>query len=631
MDKSYNAALVVLSIVVAITGAYVAIEMAQRVRESRGRRRLAWLACGALSMGLGIWSMHFIAMLALKMEVPVAYDGGVTLLSMLAAVAGCALAFAVFDRATLNPLVIPAASVLMGTAIAGMHYIGMSAMRMPASVHYDSRLVGLSVVVAIVVSFAALIITRRLLGARSFSWESFIRTGAASVLMGMAVVAMHYTGMAATTFFDDGSPVVSAGGFVFHDRNLGVIVAISSLSLLFVALIATQFERWRVEAASRWTGLLELSPQIVWSANAAGAIIDTNRYWYDYTGLAAGRGLGAEWVDVIHPKDRDRVVAAWRKSVETGAEMEIEFRIRRADGAYHSFLSRGRAIRNERGEIVRWVGIAIDIEERKIVETELQENTAELEAQTEELQAATAELMERTKEAQAANQAKSEFLASMSHELRTPLNAIGGYADLLELGLRGPLTPEQTEDIVRIKRSQQHLLRLINDVLNFAKLDAGHVEYTIAKVSVEDTVRDTEPMILPQLETKEIEYHFEDCRQPVYAMADREKLQQILLNVLSNAVKFTEPKGRITLACGAQDARVVVQITDTGIGIPEDKLESIFDPFVQVHQKLNRMSQGVGLGLAISRDLARAMGGELTVESELGKGSTFRLELPRAH
>ncbi len=621
MDKTYNSGLVVLSILVATTGAYVAIEMARRVRESVGRRRNLWLAGGSLAMGLGIWSMHFVGMLALKLAEPVWYDALITLLSMAAAVAGCAIAFAIFARSKLRPAVIGLAAVFMGLAIAGMHYTGMAAMRMPGEVFYDPRIVAASVMVAIVVSFVALIITRHLLTSHARGARNAATMGGAALLMGLAVVGMHYTGMAAATFTAGGHSLPPVGGMLLGNRNLGIIVAVSSLTLLAFALAGARFERWRVQTSIRFESLLELSPQVVWTATASGEITETNQYWYDYTGLSKGDPVAGTWIDAIHPEDRARVVEEWFRSVESGGNLEIEFRLRRHDGVYHAFLGKGRAMRGEHDEIIRWLGIAIDVEDLKIAERELQESGMELEAQTEELQIAT-------QEAQSANLAKSEFLASMSHELRTPLNAIGGYADLLEMGLRGPLTDEQREDIGRIKRSQQHLLVLINDVLNFAKIDAGHLEYKIVDVSIDHAINDTEPMIRPQLKAKGLSFSSKSCDGAGTVRADRDKLQQILLNLFTNAVKFTE-RGTISVFCESDGNRIRLNVSDTGIGIPEEKIESIFDPFVQVDQRLSQMSQGVGLGLSISRDLARAMGGELVATSALREGSIFTLILPR--
>ena len=232
--------------------------------------------------------------------------------------------------------------------------------------------------------------------------------------------------------------------------------------------------------------------------------------------------------------------------------------------------------------------------------------------------------------ARAANRAKADFLAVMSHELRTPLNAIGGYTELIEMGLRGPVTAEQLTDLARIKRSQRHLLSLINDLLNYAKLEAGRVQYEIGTLSVGELVGSLEPLIAPQIAAKQLTFDWTPPHEPLDVRADGEKVQQVLLNVLSNAVKFTQAGG--TIRVGAErDAGVVrIIVSDTGIGIPEDKLDVIFEPFVQLSRGLTQHNEGTGLGLAISRDLARAMGGDLRAESAVGRGSRFTLELPAA-
>jgi PAS domain S-box-containing protein len=232
-------------------------------------------------------------------------------------------------------------------------------------------------------------------------------------------------------------------------------------------------------------------------------------------------------------------------------------------------------------------------------------------------------------EAEAANRAKFEFLTTMSHELRTPLNAIAGYVDLLDLEIRGPVTDAQRADLERIRRSQTHLLGLINDVLNFARIETGHVHFDLRDVTVDELLGEVETLIGPQVQARGLRYEYRPADPPATVRADPEKLRQIVLNLLSNAVKFTPTGGRIVLSDEVDGATVRIRVADTGIGIPADKLGTIFEPFVQVNAGYTRTSEGTGLGLSISRDLARAMGGDLYAESREGEGSEFILTLPR--
>ncbi|HEX7940693.1 MAG TPA: ATP-binding protein, partial [Gemmatimonadaceae bacterium] len=268
------------------------------------------------------------------------------------------------------------------------------------------------------------------------------------------------------------------------------------------------------------------------------------------------------------------------------------------------------------GEPVRTVCIIADVSER--IASEQERETLLLVAEHARL------------DAEAANQAKSEFLAVMSHELRTPLNAIGGYAQLLELGIRGPVTDQQRVDLERIMRSQTYLLSLINDVLNFAKIESGHLQVELEDVAVDELVNGTSDFVRPQLRERGLAFTLSSCPPALRARADREKVQQILLNLLSNALKFTASGGEISLSCRETEGFVEIVVRDTGLGIAPEKLASIFEPFVQVDRRFKREQEGIGLGLAISRELARAMDGDLTVESREAEGSTFVLRLPLA-
>jgi len=234
----------------------------------------------------------------------------------------------------------------------------------------------------------------------------------------------------------------------------------------------------------------------------------------------------------------------------------------------------------------------------------------------------------RIAEAESANRAKSTFLASMSHELRTPLNAIGGYADLLLFGVAGDLISGQRDYVDRLRRSQQHLLAIINDLLNFSRIEAGRITYDMQSMSLSKTIRAVLPMVEPQAAQRKLALRF-DVTSDVQVMADPAKVEQILLNLLSNAIKFTDPGGSIVIEQFVRGELGGIRVMDNGMGIPDENVESIFEPFVQVGRTLANPHEGTGLGLAISRDLARAMNGDITVRSALDKGSTFELSLKR--
>jgi two-component system, chemotaxis family, CheB/CheR fusion protein len=232
--------------------------------------------------------------------------------------------------------------------------------------------------------------------------------------------------------------------------------------------------------------------------------------------------------------------------------------------------------------------------------------------------------------AEAANRVKADFLATMSHELRTPLNAILGYVQLFELEISGKVTDAQRDYLRRITSSQQHLLGLIEDVLQFAKIEAGHVDFHLTEISVNEVLMEAAGLAVPQMQRKELHYDFRPCDDTMCVRADRGRVRQVVLNLLSNAMKFTNAGGRITVECTPSEVDAVIRVTDTGIGIPSDKLELVFEPFFQLDSKLTRKADGTGLGLAISRSFAREMGGDLTAASVVGEGTTFSFRLPRA-
>ena len=233
-------------------------------------------------------------------------------------------------------------------------------------------------------------------------------------------------------------------------------------------------------------------------------------------------------------------------------------------------------------------------------------------------------------DAETADRAKTAFLRAMSHELRTPLNAIGGYIDLLDLGLRGPVTENQRADLARVRTNQQHLAALITEILNFARAGSGSVSYAVSDVNGCGALKHAIELVEPLIAQAGLVFDGVSGDSGIVARADPEKVTQILVNLISNAIKFTPAGGHISAECAAVGDAVTLSISDTGLGIAPDKLESVFEPFVQLQEGVADREGGIGLGLSISRDLARAMKGDLSVESIEGKGARFILSLPRA-
>ena len=261
---------------------------------------------------------------------------------------------------------------------------------------------------------------------------------------------------------------------------------------------------------------------------------------------------------------------------------------------------------------------------------EARELAHELALTNEELRSVISEAKKAWAAADAANRSKAEFLAVMSHELRTPLNSIGGYVELLEMELRGPLTDAQKSDLARIKRSQLHLLGIINDILNFTRLEATEVKFDIIDVPVRALITDLDAVVSSLAHAKSLNYTCDSPVANVYASTDPDKLRQIMINLLSNAVKFTPQGGHIRVTCSVHDKTLSIHVEDDGPGIPPDKHEAVFQPFVQLERGLTRSTEGTGLGLAISRGLARGMGGDILLKGDVGVGSVFTVTIPLA-
>ena len=404
-----------------------------------------------------------------------------------------------------------------------------------------------------------------------------------------------------------------ADAYLTHPIDPALLLA-TTRALLRASRAEAAFRR----AAREWRTTFDAIDDAIFLIEASGVVRRCNRMAAALAGRRPHELPGMAWSDVVTAlgtEQGDAMLAVTQEPAVRAAEVKVR-------GRWWN-VSTNRAA-EEGAEAPLVVCVLSDITTQKLASEERDAQIARTEVALRDAETAR-------HEAEMASRAKSDFLAVMSHELRTPLNAIAGFTDLISLGIRGPVTSEQLADLDRIRRSQVTLLALINDLLSFAKLESGSVHYEIREIVADDALSSAGEFVEAQVRTKGLRFVHLPSASKATLCADSEKLQQVLLNLLSNAVKFTEPGGTITVRGDRDDDRILLRVSDTGAGIPADKLATIYDPFVQVDQRLTREHHGVGLGLAISRNLALGMNGELGVTSVVGEGSTFTLSLPAAH
>ncbi len=609
--------------------AYAALDLAGRTSASEGRVRFIWIGAGAFALGLGIWSMHYVGMLALTLPVRVLYDLPTVLLSLLAAVLASAVALLFVSRAQMRKRSVIASSIIMGTGISAMHYIGMAAMRLPAMCRYDLRVVATSIFIAIVVSVAALLITFRLRTAdREFSGAKI----AGAIVMGLAIAAMHYTGMAAVSFV--AAPLTDDISHAIEVTSLGAfgIAIIASVVLAVVTITSVLDRKFSAQAAQlalsheRYRLVFERSMSPLHRSTLDGLILDCNdacarALGYDSRSDALANHARIEFVESADEENYNESLSSYRQLTD------FEARIRRLDGRPIWVLENANLVDGDESASAQQIieGSFIDISSRKEIERELQ----------------------RTKlHAEGASAAKSEFLAAMSHEIRTPMNGVIGMADLL---LDTALNSEQREFALTLRHSANALLAIINDILDFSKIEAGKMAIDPIPCALDTVVYEVAELLQSKTREKELDFAVRYAPSlPSRFIADPGRIRQILMNLLGNAIKFTA-KGGIQLSVepdgsseaeGESDAssaqqtaalqpiRVKFSISDSGIGIPEEKLNSVFEKFTQADASTTRHYGGTGLGLAISARLTELMGGKMGVQSKVGKGSTFWFTLP---
>jgi len=613
LPHAHDATPVAISIFVAILAAYTALSLSENMLAARGTPRLLWLSGAALALGGGIWTMHFTAMLAFVLPVPVRYDPWLTAASGLTAIAFTGAAFAAVSHFGPRTGVVLLAGFLAGLGIAAMHYMGMAAMRLPAGLAYDASLFLLSIAIACLAAAVAL-------------WLAFRGTNlrerlAAAVVMGAAISSMHYVGMAAARF-DPAVHLVDLPEMPAADTGYEIALAIGFAvsCLLGLALFRSVLDRERAALAEARLQAAEAARSFVQSAldglSDAVLLLDAEgRVRYAAGGGTAaleerlGGPLAGELAAQL-PKEagrrlREGLAEAWREgasgpfdlslpgSGEGGGEQVFEAMLRRLHSG----------------------------EEELLVAT-LHDVTA---------RAALLQAIDRARaSAEASDRLKSSFLGTMSHELRTPLNAVIGFSDLIRVQGHA-LTGEQLWSYAGdINQAGQQLLTTLEAILDFARVSAGDLRLRPEANAPAELIETALRALGPRASSSGVSLAVRLPTEAPLLLVDRRSLGRALLELLENAVDFS-PAGatvEVGLDQGGGEGEVGLFVRDAGPGIEPAVLPHLARPFVQRDPHLARSRQGLGLGLALARGIAEAHSGRLEIDSRPGEGTLVRLLLP---
>jgi len=503
LRETYQPDLILLSLAVIFFAGFTALTLADRMKVSSGRIRFGWLLGAAIALGGGIWSMHFVAMLAFELPMPVRYHAGLTVVSILVAILVVAIGLALVASRPNSKVALPFGGVITGLGVSAMHYTGMAAMQMGAVIQWHPALVVLSILIGIAASTAALWLSLNITGlfAKLF----------ASALMTVAVAGMHYTGMAAAAYFPVHGSLAPAEGM--SSDILAVAIAALSFIILFLAMLAAMIDQTLANRAQ------------------------------------------AEALRLRHMNEKLEAMVAER----------------------------------------------------------------------------TIELLKAKQSAERASNAKTDFLASMSHELRTPLNAVIGYSELLIEDAEAKGQKDGLGDLEIIRSSGRHILALINDILDLAKIEAGKMEIAVDRARLSELIDDSLAVCRRQITQNGNTLKIELDNAITFIDTDVTKLRQAIINLLSNAGKFTR-NGEVLLTTRAYRHHeadwIEIAVRDTGVGIAPEYQSAVFEDFHRGDSNTARHHGGTGLGLALSRRLIRLLGGDIILESVAGEGSLFAIRLP---
>jgi PAS domain S-box-containing protein len=613
---SYNYALVALSVLIAMFASYAALDLAGRVTAAGGWTRAVWLLGGAGAMGTGIWSMHYIGMLAFILPIPVAYHWPTVLLSLFAAILASVIALYVVSRQKMGASRAIAGSVLMGAGIASMHYIGMAAMRLPAICQFNSFLVILSVVFAVLISLAALWITFHFREEKTGIGREKL---AGAVIMGAAIPVMHYAGMAAASFTPSGMPADLS-----HAVSISTLGTAGIAAVTFIVLGLTMLTSWvdrrfaaqtlelQEERLQRSEAYLAEAQKLThtgsWACRVVGRdALHLSEEWYRIYGFDPEKGPPAfeERLQRIHPEDRAKWQAAIDLAIAEKSDYEVEFRILLPGGTVKYIHTVGHPVLNAAGDLVEFMGSATDITERKHAEDALRQAQADL-----------AHVSRVT--------TMGELTASLAHEVNQPIAAAVTDANtcLRWLTRDHPDVPEAREAASRTVKDATRAADIISRIrLLFEK---GTLQRE--PVDLNEVIREMVLLLRGEATRYSISVRTELAADPSQIMGDRVQLQQVMMNLIMNSIDaMRDADGTRELIINSQRAendKLTVSISDTGVGLPPHQADQIFNAFFTT--KL----QGTGMGLAISRSIVESHGGRLWAADNSPRGASFCFTLP---
>jgi len=610
---SYNYALVALSVLIAMFASYAALDLAGRVTAAGGWTRAVWLLGGAVAMGTGIWSMHYIGMLAFILPIPVAYHWPTVLMSLFAAILASVIALYVVSRPKMGALRAQAGSVLMGAGIASMHYIGMAAMRLPAVCQFNSFLVVLSVALAVLISLVALWIAFHFRDEKvGMGWEKV----AGAVVMGAAIPVMHYTGMAAASFTSSVIPVDLSHAVSISTLGIAGISAVT-FTVLGLALLTSSIDRrfaaqtlevqeeklQQSEAYLSEAQRLSHTGSFGWRVST-GEIIWSEEsfriFHYDRTTKPTMELI----LQRVHPEDMAQVKQTIERAARDGRDFDHEYRLVMPNGSVKYVHVVAHDLRGESGRI-EFIGAVMDVTGRKRAEDELRRAQADL-----------AHVSRVT--------TMGELTASLAHEVNQPIAAAVTNANTCLRWL--------TRDHPDVEEARAAAMRIVKDGTRAAEI-ISRVRLLFMKstperefVDVNEIIREMIVLLRGEATRYSISIRTELAVDLPQVMADRVQLQQVFMNLMLNgidAMKDTNIGGELTIkSLQFENGQLLISVSDTGVGLPAQQTDQIFNAFFTT--KL----QGIGMGLSISRSIVESHGGQLWAADNPPRGATFYVTLP---